>query len=93
MSDRIDDRVTSDYWLARDHEEALCLHRQLQAAGAGITVQHLIDLNRFCECCEDGEGYDVPKERMRELKRVGLVAGGRFGYYTTTVEGDRIWRA
>lgn len=78
------------YWVPRDHDEALAIDMQLRGAGPGITAQHVIDLNRFCDCSEDDEGYDVPLERMRELRKVGLVTGGRFGYYTTTDEGNRV---
>lgn len=73
-----------------DHAEALNVARQIAAAGPGITPQHIIDLNRFCETSEDGEGYDVPKERMKALRGVGLVEGGRFGWYGTTEEGERL---
>jgi hypothetical protein len=80
----------------RDHDEALAIARQLSIAGPGITPQHVIDLNRFCDCCDDGEGYDVPKERMRALRDAGLVSGGRFGYYSTTDAGELVrdawWR-
>ena len=76
------------------HCEANAIERQRLASGPGVTLQHIIDLNRFCDCCDDGEGYDVPKERMRALREAGLLSGGRFGYYTTTPEGQRIlsWR-
>lgn len=77
-------------YFERDHNEALRIAQQLAIASAGVNAQHVIDLNRFHECCEDGEGYDVPKERMRDLKAVGLVEGGRFGFYKTTDEGMRI---
>ena len=39
------------------------------------------DLARFNETCEDGQEYDVPKERMRAMASVGLVrwcGGSRF---------------
>jgi hypothetical protein len=85
MSDR-----NETYWLGRDHEEAIAIDRQLAAAGPGVTPQHVIDLNRFCDCAEDSEGYDVPKERMRKLRDAGLVSGGSFGYYTTTEHGMRV---
>lgn len=75
------------HWINRDHEEALIIDRQLGVAGEGVTPQNVIDLNRFCDCAEDGEGYDVPKERMRSLRNLGLLAGGRFGRYETTEAG------
>ena len=27
---------------------------------------------RFCETCEDGEGYDVPKSMMKRLEQLGF---------------------
>lgn len=77
-------------WYERDFNEATAISRQLAIAMPGTTAQHIIDVNRFCECCEDNEGYDVPKERMRDLKAAGLVSGGRFGWYTLTDEGQRV---
>lgn len=32
-----------------------------------LTEQESIDLKRFCETSEDGQGYDVPSERMKAL--------------------------
>lgn len=80
----------SDYWTVRDHAEALCIERQMAHAPEAVTVQHIIDLNRFCDLADDGEGYDVPPDRMRALKSVGLVRGGKFGWYKTTDLGDLI---
>lgn len=80
----------STYWLNRDHAEALGIARQLSAAPDGVTSQHIVDLNRACDCFEDGEGYDVPSERMRKLRDVGLVEGGRFGRYSVTELGQRL---
>lgn len=74
----------------RDHYEALRINRQIEVAQSGITAQHISDLNRFCECCEDGEGHDVPKDRMRDLLLAGLVEGGRFGWHKVTDAGQRI---
>ena len=79
-----------EYWFHRDHEEALSINRQLSVAGKEVTSQHVMDLNRFCDCTEDGEGYDVPLERMRSLREVGLVNGGRFGLYETTPAGQTV---
>ena len=78
------------YHIARDHGESLCIARQLSVATAGVTSQHVIDLNRFCDCCDDDGGYDVPKERMRALRDAGLVSGGRFGYYAITDAGQLV---
>lgn len=76
--------LRNDKQLENDHIEAIILDQQIMAAPPGTTPQHIFDLNRFCECCEDSEGYDVPKERMRALKAAGLVDGGCFGWYTAT---------
>ena len=76
--------------IERAHYEALRINRQWEIAPAAVSVQHVIDLNRFCDCAEDDEGYDVPNDRMRALKAVGLVEGGRFGWYKLTDEGQRV---
>lgn len=81
---------TEKYHYERDHYEALRINQQLEVAPAGVTAQHVIDLNRFCDCCEDDEGYDIPKERMRDLRAAGLVEGGRFGWYKATDAGQRV---
>jgi hypothetical protein len=39
---------------------------------------------RFCETCEDGEGYDVPKKMMKRLAELGLVLHLGGGYYEGT---------
>lgn len=83
-------------YFERDHAEALAIDRQMRALlpVVALTSQQVVDLNRFCECCEDDEGYDVPAERMRELRDAGLVEGGRFGRYSTTPVGGyvrRLW--
>lgn len=36
---------------------------------------------RFCETCEDGEGYDVPKAMMKRLGELGLVVHKGGGWY------------
>lgn len=43
------------------------------AAFPWIAPQAQEDLLRFCETCADNEGYDVPKERMNDLAKLGLV--------------------
>ena len=39
---------------------------------------------RFCETCEDGEGYDVPKAMMKRLADLGLVVHKGGGWYEGT---------
>jgi hypothetical protein len=36
---------------------------------------------RFCETCEDGQGYDVPKSMMKRLVELGLVVHKGRGWY------------
>ncbi len=45
---------------------------------------------RFCETCEDGEGYDVPKAMMKRLAELGLVVYCHFGRYAGTPLLDRL---
>jgi len=52
-----------------------------------IMDQELKDLRRFHECVMDGEGYDVPKERMHHLAEIGLVRRCSANYYEATVFG------
>lgn len=80
-----------DVYFERDWDEAIAINHQLSHVGEGVTDQHIIDLNRFCDCCDDDEGYDVPKERMKALRAVGLVEGGHRGYYSTTEKGRTIY--
>lgn len=81
-------------YFERDHAEALAIDRQMRALlpVLELTSQQVVDLNRFCECAEDDEGYDVPAERMRALRDAGLVEGGKFGRYATTEAGDAVRR-
>jgi hypothetical protein len=39
---------------------------------------------RFCETCEDSEGYDVPKPMMKRLAELGLVVHKGGGWYEGT---------
>lgn len=39
---------------------------------------------RFCETCQDDEGYDVPKPMMKRLAELGLVKYKGFGRYQQT---------
>lgn len=80
-----------DVYFERDWDEAITINHQLSHAGEGVTAQHIIDLNRFCDCTDDNEGYDVPKERMKSLRDAGLVAGGHRGYYSTTDKGQDVY--
>jgi hypothetical protein len=49
-----------------------------------LTEQQEKDLLRFHETTEDGQGYDVPKDRMKSLARVGLIRSLNFSRYEFT---------
>lgn len=51
---------------------------------AEYTDQELKDALRFMETCEDGEGYDVPKQRMNRLVELRLLTYCGRGYYEAT---------
>lgn len=52
-----------------------------------ILDKELQDLHRFHECVSDGEGYDVPKERMKRLAEIGLVRRVTANIYEHTTFG------
>ena len=39
---------------------------------------------RFCETCDDDEGYDVPRPMMKRLETRGLVIDKLFGRFEQT---------
>jgi len=39
---------------------------------------------RFCETCDDDEGYDVPRPMMKRLESLGLVIDKKFGRFGQT---------
>jgi len=45
---------------------------------------------RFCETCEDSQGYDVPKPMMKRLTELGLVVHKGAGVYQGTSLLDRL---
>jgi hypothetical protein len=48
------------------------------------------DLQRFHETTEDGQGYDVPPERMTSLARAGLIRSTGFSRYEFTDAGSAV---
>lgn len=52
-----------------------------------ISDQEMKDLMRFHECAMDDEGYDVPKERMKQLARIGLLRRVTANFYEHTTFG------
>lgn len=47
----------------------------------------LNNLKRFNETCEDGQPYDVPKDRMQRLAELGVVRHHSKSYYSITSFG------
>ena len=39
---------------------------------------------RFCNLCDDNEGYDIPRKMMNRLAQLGLVEYKGFGYFEQT---------
>lgn len=54
------------------------------------TGQQERDILRFRDTCEDDQGYDVPKERMKSLARLGLIRPTGFSRYEITDIGDAV---
>ncbi len=52
-----------------------------------IMDQEMKDLMRFHECAMDGEGYGVPKERMKRLAEIGLLRRVTANFYEHTIFG------
>lgn len=55
-----------------------------------ITVTEMEAFQRFCDCAEDNEGFDVDKDMMRRLADIGLVRSQGFGRYCATAYGDAV---
>lgn len=55
-----------------------------------LTEQQERDILRFYDTCEDGQGYDVPKERMKSLARLGLIRPTGFSRYEITDAGNAV---
>lgn len=47
----------------------------------------LNNLKRFNETCEDSQPYDVPKEKMHRLAKLGVVRRHSRSYYSITSFG------
>lgn len=52
-------------------------------------------LHRFIETTEDGQGYDIGKDRIKRLAELGVVSNQGFGRYSVTAFGywahERYW--
>jgi hypothetical protein len=60
---------------------------QPQRPWVGLTNDERKALERFTETCDDGEGYDVPKQIMQRLAQIGVVHHTSGGVYSTTEFG------
>ena len=60
---------------------------KLQRPWVGLTNDERKALERFTETCDDGEGYDVPKQMMQRLAQIGVVHHTSGGVYSTTEFG------
>jgi hypothetical protein len=63
-------------------------NNQMVSVPLELNAQQSRDVQRFHETCEDGQGYDVPKDRMKTLSRIGLVRALGFGRYELTDVGE-----
>lgn len=55
-----------------------------------LLLDDLDALRRFCETSEDGQPYDVPKERMRRLAEIGAVRWCGASRYEMTAFGQHV---
>ena len=53
-----------------------------------LSERDLSALRRIAECLDDGEGFDVPKERMARLLELGFARHNGFGRYSITAIGQ-----
>lgn len=58
-----------------------------------LTTEERAAALRFCETCEDGEGYDVAKPMMKRLAALGLVTHKGGGVYEGTAALDSLQEA
>lgn len=65
----------------------------VQVSGWQPTDAAMAALRRFEETCADGEGYDVPKDTMKQLALIGLVAHLSGGRYVITDFGQSMLSA
>nr|NLU60462.1 hypothetical protein [Pseudomonas sp. BIGb0427] len=60
---------------------------QMVSVPLRLNEQQARDVQRFYDTCEDGQDYDVLKDRMKALARIGLVRSLGFGRYRLTDVG------
>jgi hypothetical protein len=60
------------------------------AIALALTDEERTAALRFCETCEDGEGYDVPKPMMKRLAELCLVVHKGGGRYESTAALEQL---
>lgn len=68
----------------RNHETASRPVSDLTGLLCAMTDAEKSSALRFCETCDDGEGYDVPRPMMMRLEALGLVIDKKFGRFQQT---------
>ena len=63
---------------------------EVEVAGWHPTEAAITALKRFEETCTDNEGYDVPKDTMRNLQAIGLIYRTYGDMYCITDYGQHI---
>lgn len=67
-------------WTVPGSPHILLLVNEIQQ----FSTEEIRAATRFCENCDDNEGYDVPKPMMKRLAELGLVVDKKFGRYEQT---------
>lgn len=62
-----------------------CLRKATTAVLSAMNPDEARAAIRFCETCDDGEGYDVPRPMMKRLEELGLVVDKKFGRFEQTL--------
>lgn len=76
------------YWHNTETDSTAESHAQTTAPV--LSADEFKALARFCDTCEDGEGYDVPKKMMKQLARIGVVNHVNSGVYELTEFGQYV---
>ena len=81
--------AAQQHWTVPGSPHILLLVNEVQPLSAG----EIHAATRFCETCDDNEGYDVPKPMMRRLAELGLVVDKKFGRYEQSTLLLDIWES
>lgn len=72
------------------HQEGATVTKPSELTAPVMTLEEHAAALRFCETCEDGQGYDVPKSMMKRLTVLGLVTHNGGGWYEGTPALDAL---